>query len=81
MPTEQSLDVETLTQAALKLPHRERVELMERLAVSLEGEAASPLSPAWRDEIRRRIRDYEEGRTNTIPAEEVFRSIRERLNT
>jgi putative addiction module component (TIGR02574 family) len=68
--------VEDIEAQALKLPPGERVELIERLIASVEPPS---LSPAWQAEVERRIADLDAGRTQTIPAEEVFARIDEKL--
>lgn len=65
---------------ALQLPPRERGELAHRLIVSLDGPAEdSPeaIAQAWDEEIERRVADMEAGRTQWIPAEEVFKEVDE----
>ena len=69
--TLQSIEAE-----ALKLSPEERAELIERLIVSV---APPPLSAAWQAEIERRISDMDAGRTQPVPAEEVFARIDEKL--
>ncbi len=41
---------------------------------------ASDIEEAWRKEISRRVQEYEEGKVKGIPAEEVFREARKRLD-
>jgi putative addiction module component (TIGR02574 family) len=68
-------DIEAL---ALKLPPEERGSLIRSLILSLEGPAAETpeeLAKAWDEEISRRVADMEAGRTQWIPAEEVFSEI------
>ena len=63
---------------ALQLSLKERGELAHRLLVSLEGEPGdSPeaIAKAWDEEIARRVADMEAGRTQWIPAEEVFKEV------
>ena len=63
---------------ALKLSPRERSELVDRLITSLHGQpedTPEALAKAWDEEIARRVADMEAGRTQWIPAEEVFREI------
>lgn len=60
---------------ALKLPPKERGELIHSLIVSLEGEpedSPEAIAKAWDDEIARRVADMEAGKTVWIPADEVF---------
>ncbi|NWG39994.1 MAG: addiction module protein [Hydrogenophilaceae bacterium] len=63
---------------ALQLSPQERGELIHRLIVSLEGKSEDTpeaIAKAWDDEIARRVADMEAGRTQWIPAEEVFKEI------
>lgn len=67
-----------LEEQALRLPPKERGELIHRLIVSLDGEPEdSPevIAKAWDEEIARRVADMEAGRTKLIPADEVFKEI------
>lgn len=63
---------------ALQLSPQERGELIHRLIVSLEGpveDTPEAIAQAWDEEIARRVADMEAGRTQWIPAEEVFKEI------
>jgi len=63
--------------AAMALPPEARAELAERLLESLE-DSQSEVNAAWAKEVQDRIAVYERGEVKGIPAEEVFRSIRNR---
>lgn len=63
---------------AMALPARERDELAHRLIASLDGEpegTPEEIAKAWDEEIARRVADMEAGRTQWIPAEQVFAEI------
>lgn len=63
---------------ALALPPEERGALIHRLILSLEGptvESPEEIAKAWDEEIARRVADMEAGRTEWIPAEQVFAEI------
>jgi putative addiction module component (TIGR02574 family) len=62
-----------LMKQALALPPGERIELAEVLLSSVDGFASPEIEAAWREEIERRVKDFEEGRTKSVPAEEVHR--------
>ncbi len=65
---------------ALQLSPQERGELIHRLIVSLEGtpeDSPEAITRAWDEEIARRVADMEAGRTEWVPAEEVFKEIDE----
>ena len=62
----------------MRLPPKERGELIHRLIVSLEGDpedSPEAIAQAWDEEIARRVADMEAGRTQWIPAEEVFKEV------
>lgn len=70
--------LEELENQALQLSPPERSKLIRRLIVSLDGEPTeSPevIAKAWDEEIARRVADMEAGRTQWIPAEEVFKEV------
>lgn len=70
--------LDELEAQAMKLTPRERGELVHRLLVSLDGEpegTPEEIAKAWDEEIARRVADMEAGRTQWIPAEEVFKEI------
>jgi len=71
---------EKLKVAVLELPLPERLELADFIYATLppvpgimaEGD------PGVDEELDRRLRDHESGRVKGIPAEEVFRRLREK---
>jgi putative addiction module component (TIGR02574 family) len=65
-----AVTLEELEAQALKLPVKERSELVHRLIVSIDG--APEGTP---EEIARRIAEIDAGRMQLIPAEEVFAEI------
>lgn len=70
--------LDELEAQAMKLPPRERGELVQRLLVSLDGGSdgtPEEIAKAWDEEIARRVADMEAGRTQWVPAEEVFREV------
>lgn len=63
---------------ALELSPKERGSLIHRLILSLEGpadETPEEIAKAWDMEIARRVADLEAGRTQCIPADEVFAEV------
>ena len=67
-----------IEEQALRLPPKERGELIHRLIVSLEGEpedSPEAIARAWDEEIARRVADMDAGRTKWIPAEEVMAKL------
>lgn len=63
-------------EAALALPVAEREELAERLLGSLDDAASASLSPEWKAEIGRRMKEIDDGTAELIDGEEVFRWLR-----
>ena len=71
-----------LEEQALRLPPKERGELIHRLIVSLEGKSEdSPeaIAHAWDEEIARRVADMDAGRTRWTPADEVMARLHARI--
>ncbi len=69
-------ELSRVLQAALELAPRERAELVDALAVSLD---CFDLSEEWDLEIRKRLEDVDSGRVKTIPGDEVFSRAEQRL--
>ena len=63
-------------QEALELPPRDRANLLEAIAASLDG---FELSPEWEDEIARRAEDLEAGRVQSVPGDEVLSRLEQRV--
>lgn len=69
--------VDQLEIAALELPADERAHLAERILASLDG--GPGFEQDWAEEIHRRLDEYEAGKADSIPGEEVFAEARRRL--
>jgi putative addiction module component (TIGR02574 family) len=65
--------------AALKLEPMERAAIASEILESLADSGYGQLSPAWEDELQRRLRDVEAGQTEWIPAERVFAEVEAEL--
>ncbi|MBP86064.1 MAG: acyl-protein synthetase [Planctomycetaceae bacterium] len=52
--------IDQLTAKLLALPSADRIEIAEKLIVSVEGHANEDVAAAWRDEIANRVKDHEE---------------------
>ena len=66
---------------ALDLDEHDRATLAGLLIESLEGEEADQdLEAAWKDEIKRRVRELDSGDVKTIPWEEVKNRLFQRDN-
>lgn len=75
-----SHDVEQIAEDLLKLPSSSRAELAERLLGSIEDFTTPDVEQAWKNEVAKRIKEYESGVVQGIPAEDVFKAAREKLN-
>jgi putative addiction module component (TIGR02574 family) len=62
-------------QAALELAPRERAELIDAIAASLDG---FELGDEWEEEIRRRIVDVDTGQVKPIPGADVLSRAEQR---
>lgn len=64
--------VDKIVSAALGLPAQARAFLAEKLIESLDAEGDAELSTAWREEVRKRCREIDEGLVELREAEDVF---------
>jgi putative addiction module component (TIGR02574 family) len=64
-------DYETLLSDASRLPVGERLQLIEALWDTVPEEALPPLSDEWLAEIGRRSAEYDAGKVQPIPWEQV----------
>lgn len=71
------MTLEQLEKEAEKLSEKERIELAERIIVSVQMDPE--IQAAWIAEAERRWEDLKAGRIEAIPADTVLKSIRERL--
>lgn len=62
---------------SLARPEQER--LLRALLEELEGPADPDAEQAWLDEVQRRSADFDAGLVKSVPADEVFESVRSRL--
>lgn len=67
-----STTAEKIVTEALSLPPHARAFVAERLIESLDANPGEGLSPAWRDEVRKRCRDMDEGAVELRDAADVF---------
>lgn len=72
-----SLTYQQVTHAAMQLTPDERVDLAERLWISVDTPEA--ITAAWDEEIARRVAELDAGEVETVPAEQVFAELRARL--
>ena len=64
--------IDEIIAEVLSLSPQARAFVAEKLIESLDAEQEAPLSPAWRDEIRKRCREIDEGTVELRNAEDVF---------
>ena len=64
--------VDRIVSGALGLPPAVRALLAEKLIESLDTSPDEELSPAWREEIRRRSSEISQGTAELHDAEDVF---------
>lgn len=74
-----STDLEELAVELLNLPVKSRAMLAERLLASLDEEPSPDSERLWLEEIRRRCAEIEAGEIEGVPAEQVFRELRQRF--
>ena len=67
-----SMTAEKIVSEALDLSPQARAFVAERLIESLDLSPAAELSSAWRDEIRKRCREVDEGLVQLRDASDVF---------
>jgi putative addiction module component (TIGR02574 family) len=72
-----SLTYQQVAQAAMQLSPDERVDLAEKLWVSVDTPEA--IAAAWDEEIARRVAQLEAGEVESVPAEQVIAELRARL--
>ena len=63
---------EKIVSEALELPPPVRAFVAEKLIESLDAASGAELSPQWREEIRRRCAEIDEGAAELRDAEAVF---------
>jgi putative addiction module component (TIGR02574 family) len=69
---EKFIKVEEILSEALALPPQNRASLAEKLNESLYNSNVAEISPAWREEIRKRCREVDNGMVELKDAEDVF---------
>ncbi|MSO18863.1 MAG: hypothetical protein EXQ56_00110 [Acidobacteria bacterium] len=65
-----------LLQQVLSLPPEESAQVAEKILSSLDASAQQEIDSLWAAEAESRIDAFERGEMQSIPAEDVFRSIR-----
>ena len=67
-----SMTADRIVAEALGLAPQARAFVAEKLIESLDAAPGSELSPAWREEIRKRCHEVDEGLVELRNAEDVF---------
>jgi putative addiction module component (TIGR02574 family) len=70
-----------IVEAALKLDPQVRAEVAQEILDSIKDSNYGELSPAWEEELDRRVREIEEGRVQLVPATQVFAELEASLQT
>ena len=76
--TVMALTYEEISKEALELPPGSKVLLAEQLIESIGAPERQRIEALWAEEIERRLQEFDEGKVQAIPGEEVFRRIRAR---
>ncbi len=69
---------ENIIKAAVKLPQKDRVRVVEQLLNTLEPEAEQDVDAAWAAEIERRSHEIKEGTVRLLPWKAVRSRARKR---
>jgi putative addiction module component (TIGR02574 family) len=72
-----SLTFEQIATEAMRLSAKERVDLADKLWVSVDTPEA--VAAAWDAEIERRIAQIDSGEVETVPFDEVMAELRAKL--
>lgn len=73
-----AIPFEQFVDEAMELPLAQRTALATRLIDSID-EATESISPAWQEELNRRVTDIDQGRSELIGAGEVWNRVNERF--
>ncbi len=71
--------IDDLTQGAVALPPDQRFTLARRILASVEPGVDPVVDEAWAAVIGERIRKYDAGQTDGVPAADVFAGVDRRL--
>lgn len=63
-----------------KLSKKDRAELAKFLIETLDDEADDEVEEAWEKELARRWEEIESGKAKGIPADKVFKRLREKYS-
>ena len=65
--------------AALELPEKEKIQVVEELLAVIEGETDPGAEAAWADEIARRTHEITQGDVKPVPWSKVKKLAAERI--
>jgi putative addiction module component (TIGR02574 family) len=71
--------LEEIQEEIRTLSTSDKEELLRSLWEELDGPPDSDVEAAWLEEIQRRDLELEQGKVESVPAEEVFRRLRATL--
>ena len=74
-----SINLDQLTADAMKLPLRDRVQLAQRLVLTIDDEIENDTETLWFAEAERRLAELRSGKVKGIESEDAFRTAREAL--
>lgn len=72
-------NLDQLTEDAMKLPLRDRVQLAQRLVETLDDEVEENTEALWFAEAERRLEELRSGKVEGIDSDDAFRTAREAL--
>lgn len=70
------MNTETLEDAVLHLPSKQRAELARKLLMSLDTQDEGEIAEAWQLEALNRAAEIDQGQVDTLSAEEVRAAAR-----
>jgi len=73
--------IDQLLKEASELPQDQRLTLAHRVLASNEPPPSDEVAQAWDVEIRDRIKRFDEGRSKSRPASQVFAELDRRLGS
>lgn len=71
-----ALTLDQIVEEARQLPDDTVAELVDRIMLAKHGADDAPLSPAWREVVRRRVDDIRSGREPGLDGEVVMARAR-----
>ncbi len=71
--------VKKLSDEIMLLPREIRAELVDRLLESLNVPTQAEIARLWAEESEKRVKEYDEGKIETVNGEQVFKEIRNQL--